>query len=606
MTKVPADLHIHIDNNLNKEQVIKILKAAEVNGLKAICILEHNSLNFYKRGGILEELLIEGIEQYYTGKIISGVELNCTIKQAPVSSTTGIDYNGYDMHILMYGFNPSELRKKVDWFDEEVDATRYYSDVDTLLSKLAELNLPLPPKSYFKFAEGVKPFKQLYKYIESSPDKQLYVDALGEYPHPSSFVRHLAYSPTSKIYFDRAQSPSIVDVINVGKEYASLLCVAYPYHINRKLISDVTDYIDTLQSIPSKTNERNFNAVEGPYMLNTDDETGEIIHYAKNHNMLYTAGSDYQPQDKMYYLPPEATEKIWYAPAPGLYIRQLFDGGMGLLTVEEELLNVLPDVRDYNVYRTQTSNEVEVEQKPINNVVEEKQAIEEEFDETENAYTAEGTSSIASVEENSNEEVSTSEYTYTNSETGMVEKVEELPTAEELQSPTIEEVAPKPINLPEDNSISSAIADDDDDNSQQKPIEEYYEEPDANYSDSKKYDDEEEYDEEEYDGEEIENNEYSNEEYTGEEYVEEYDEPTQPEYENEEAEETEEVVETPVQPPVQKVPAKKPTKKVPAKKPAPTKAPAKKSNTKKQAKAEMADALDDTMAMLEKLTNDLQ
>lgn len=352
MAKVPADLHIHLDNDVTKERVIKILKSAEENGLKAICLLEHNNINFYKRGGVLEELLIEGIEKYYAGKIVTGVELNCTIKNAPVSKKTGIDYNGYDIHVAYYGFNPKDLKKRVDWFNEEVDAVRYYQDVDSLCSNLRRLNLPEPPKSIFRFAEGVKPFKQLYSYIQTSPEKDKYTQVLGEYPHPSAFVRNLAYDPHSIIYFDRAQSPSIVDIINVGKECAKFQCISYPYHINRKLIKDVADYIDTLEAIPTKTSTKNFNCVEGAYMLNTDEETKSIEELAKARGLFVSAGSDYQPQDKMYYLPPDATEKLWYAPAPGLYVRQLFDGGLGLLTIDEELLNILPDVREYKIYRT--------------------------------------------------------------------------------------------------------------------------------------------------------------------------------------------------------------------------------------------------------------
>ncbi len=559
MAKVPADLHIHIDNNITKERVIKILKAAEENGLKAICILEHNNINLYKRGGILEELLIEGIEKYYTGKIISGVELNCTIKQAPVSAKTGIDYNGYDMHILMYGFNPKELRKKVDWFNEEVDAVRYYSDVDTLLSKLASLRLPLPPKSHFRFAEGVKPFKQLYKYIEESPNKEVYTSVLGDYPHSSAFVRNLAYSPTSKIYFDRAQSPSIVDVIDVGKECAALLTVAYPYHINRKLIKDIADYIDTLQSIPTKTKTRNFNSVEGPYMLNTEDETGEIINYAKTNNLMVTAGSDYQPQDKMYYLPPDATEKIWYAPAPGLYVRQLFDGGKGLLTIEEEFLNILPDIRDYKYYRVATAIDRQKEmqaQAPVQEPTPQAPVAEE-------AAPVQTAAEVAPTTEEVVSPITTQEKVAEETESA----IEEMPAA-----PVIEDISEA---MPEAPIAEEETSDDSDDiEGGQTPV----------IADI---------DEEVVDTPEIEDIEDITEEDNSiSSFVEENAEQMSEAPISEEIEETvEEVVEKPAP---KKAPAKKPA----AKKPAP------KKESKKQEPA--ADALDDTLSLLEQLTNDIE
>ncbi len=599
MAKVPADLHIHIDNNLTKETAIKILKAAETNGLKAICILEHNNINFYRRGGILEELLIEGIEKYYTGKIISGVELNCTIKEAPVSPRTGIDYNGYDMHIHMYGFNPNEIQKKVDWFNAEVDAARYYSDVDSLLGKLKELNLPLPPKSHFRFAEGVKPFKQLYKYIEASQNKPLYNSVLGFYPHSSSFVRHLAYSPTSKIYFDRAQSPSIVDVINVGNDCAALLCIAYPYHINRNLITDVNDYMDVLQSIPSKAKGKNFNSVEGPYMLNTEDETGEILYYAKENDLAITAGSDYQPQDKMYYLPPEANEKVWYVPSPGLYIRQLLEGGRGLLTIEQEVLDKLPDVRDFGYYRVATAEDLENEAKaqhiqtnlsvqdldaindnphpveetpvaPANETVEEAPAAETPVVEpvAEVAQAPQQTVATPVAEEPVEEVV----------ETPAVEEaaVEEDPTpvaadiaeAQQVQAQSIESVEREVIDIPED---------DDDEDAGQVPMPEVEQVVATPVVEAVE-------ETEEVETPEIE--EYVEEETSATEEVEEMPTP--------EVEEAEEVVAP------KPAPAKKPAapKKAPAKKPAAPKKPAKKEET--------ADALDDTMALLEQLTSDFE
>ncbi len=604
MAKVPADLHIHIDNNLTKETAIKILQAAEANGLKAICILEHNNINFYRRGGILEELLIEGIEKYYTGKIISGVELNCTIKDAPVSPRTGIDYNGYDMHIHMYGFNPNEIQKKVDWFNAEVDAVRYYSDVDTLLGKLKELNLPLPPKSHFRFAEGVKPFKQLYKYIEASQNKPLYNSVLGSYPHSSSFVRHLAYSPTSKIYFDRAQSPSIVDVINVGNDCAALLCIAYPYHINRNLITDVNDYMDVLQSIPSKAKGKNFNSVEGPYMLNTEDETGEILYYAKENDLAITAGSDYQPQEKMYYLPPEANEKVWYVPSPGLYIRQLLEGGRGILTVEEEVLAKLPDVRDFGYYRVATAEDLENEARAqhiqANLSVQDLDAINDNPHPVEETPVAQATESVEQapsaetpVVESATpaaQETVATPATEEVVETPVVEEVaaEEDPApvaadiaeAQQVQAQSIENVERESIDIPEDN---------DDEDAGQVPMPEVEEVVATPVVEA------------------VEETEEVVETPAIEE-VEEVETPAIEEVEEVETPAVEEIeeVEEVAAPEVEKVeapkpaPAKKPAapKKAPAKKPAAAKKPAKKEET--------ADALDDTMALLEQLTSDFE
>ena len=603
MARVPADFHIHIDNDITKERVIKILKAAEENGLKAICLLEHNNINLYRRGSVLEELFIEGIEKYYTGKIITGVELNCTINNAPVSAKTGIDYNGYDTHILLYGFNPKDIKRKVDWFNEDVDAVRYYSDVDTLLSKLSKLNLPLPPKSYFRYSEGVKPFKQLYRYIMQSPEKEKYTAVLGDYPHASSFVRHLAYDPHSIIYFNRAQSPLITDVVNVGKESSKLICVAYPYHINRKVIKDPADYIDTLQKIPTKTPSKNFNAVEGPYMLNTDEETNALITYAQANGLLYTAGSDYQPQDKMYYLPPDATEKAYYAPAPGLYVRQLFDGGKGLLYIEEEMLNIIPDVRDYNIFRvgyekaettTQTPEVVDIAS--IDTAIENKSVVQ-----------TGPTVEVAPVAE----EPAPAVVETLVEETPIVEDIVSTPVVEDVVE-TAEEVAPAPIVeetepvieevveqvspvVEETPAIEDITDDSDDDTAVQTPVaEEVVEVVELPIIE---------------DIEEVEETPAEEEIVEApviEDITEEIEAPAEEVVEVETIEESEPVVEVEevVEKPTPKPAAKKPATKAPAKKPAAKKPAEKKAPAKK--KEEPVDALDDTLALLEQLTNDVE
>lgn len=589
MARVPADLHIHLDNDVTKERVIKILKSAEENGVKAICLLEHNNINFYKRGGVLEELLIEGIKKYYTGKIVTGVELNCTIKDAPVSKKTGIDYNGYDIHVAFYGFNPKELRKKVDWFSEEVDAVRYYQDVDSLCAGLRKLNLPEPPKTIFRYAEGVKPFKQLYNYIINSPEKDTYTAVLGEYPHPSAFVRNLAYDPHSILYFDRAQSPSIVDVINTGKECAKFQCISYPYHINRKLVTDVADYIDTLEAIPSKTKTKNFNAVEGPYMLNTDEETKEIEELAKARGLFVTAGSDYQPQDKMYYLPPDATEKMWYAPAPGLYVRQLFDGGLGLLTIDEEFLKLLPDVRDYKIYRQATTSEMQAnaaEQKAeeqTNEQVETYEQVETQVEETvtptpnsEVNETSEVVTEVVEEEQevNPQEPVVSQELPEEIEEELPVEEQVELPAQEEEELPAIEDIEE---DLPATEEVEEV---------ETPEIEDLKAEPVT-----------------------LPLQDESRPVVTEAKETEEIVEPQVAEAAPAEEPEMVEEVEEPK--PVEKKPVKKVAPKAPAKKPAtPKKAPAKKvaepKKEEKKVEEKPADDLDDTLSLLEKLTSDIE
>ena len=63
------DLHIHTNNSDGSESVVEILKRAEKQKLSCISITDHESVNGHFQ---LREI---NIKDYYSGKIIPGVEL---------------------------------------------------------------------------------------------------------------------------------------------------------------------------------------------------------------------------------------------------------------------------------------------------------------------------------------------------------------------------------------------------------------------------------------------------------------------------------------------------------------------------------------------------
>jgi len=63
------DLHIHTNNSDGTENVIEVLKRAEEQNLSYISITDHESVNGHY------ELREINIKDYYSGKVIPGVEL---------------------------------------------------------------------------------------------------------------------------------------------------------------------------------------------------------------------------------------------------------------------------------------------------------------------------------------------------------------------------------------------------------------------------------------------------------------------------------------------------------------------------------------------------
>ena len=71
-----ADLHVHIDGlEYNEEELIKLLKQAEANNVKALGLLSRTGVNGYLPNGAIYELFKKNaIKDYYTGKIVTAVK----------------------------------------------------------------------------------------------------------------------------------------------------------------------------------------------------------------------------------------------------------------------------------------------------------------------------------------------------------------------------------------------------------------------------------------------------------------------------------------------------------------------------------------------------
>ena len=82
------DLHMHSIHSDGTENCISILKKCEEKNLDYISITDHNSVGAYFE---LEKI---NIKDYFSGKIICGVELNTKILNVPIEILGyGIDYN---------------------------------------------------------------------------------------------------------------------------------------------------------------------------------------------------------------------------------------------------------------------------------------------------------------------------------------------------------------------------------------------------------------------------------------------------------------------------------------------------------------------------------
>lgn len=345
MAKLKSDLHVHLDHNINSEAVIHVLTKAEENGVKALSLLEHNELNLYKQNGVLEKLIKSGeLENYYTGKLISGCEISCTINNTPLSRS-GFNFNNYDIHLTILGFD-IEKAEKVKWFTKKFQNKCFKKDVVTVIKMLKALNLEVPKKKYFTFERYVG--KQVYEFMNENPQRlQSYQNKLGVYDNASQFVRLTMEDPKGKLYYKQHRVPYVTDVVEYAKKIGAKVFISHPYYMNSKF--NVYEYLEALLNI--ETNVKHpFDGIEVPYFQNTLFEEKMLTDFAIKFNLKMSGGTDYQyliseknPQGQMYLKTDAGIE--YFVPVPGTMIKLQKETGNGELTLNENLINELNDIR---------------------------------------------------------------------------------------------------------------------------------------------------------------------------------------------------------------------------------------------------------------------
>ena len=97
------DLHIHTNNSDGTDTVQELLKKAEELNLEYISITDHDNCNGY------EQLKKINISDFFSGKIIPGIEIKCTYKRRTIE-VLGYKINTDKMNNWMREFYKDKQR----------------------------------------------------------------------------------------------------------------------------------------------------------------------------------------------------------------------------------------------------------------------------------------------------------------------------------------------------------------------------------------------------------------------------------------------------------------------------------------------------------------
>lgn len=266
------DLHMHTMYSDGDKTVAEILKLCEDKKLEYISITDHNTCAGYEDENIKNN-------DIFSGKIITGVEMNATFKNKKIE-------------VLGYKIKEPEIIEEWSqkFFSEEVlkeqqeEAKRKLLDIcdkKGLIYDESKIEKNIPVTDYIT----IYIYKELMRYKENHK-------ILGEYAESLNvFIRKGLMNPDSEYYTgsDNVPKPMYKDVINVIHKAGGLAFLAHPFEYR---FDDTIVFIDELRK------EKELDGIECFHPSAEEDRMRFLVKYAKKHNLYISGGSDYHGHKK--------------------------------------------------------------------------------------------------------------------------------------------------------------------------------------------------------------------------------------------------------------------------------------------------------------------
>jgi len=267
------DLHIHTNNSDGSENVIEVLKRAERQKLSYISITDHESVN-----GHLEIRNIN-VNEYYSGKIIPGVELKNYYKDRV------IDILAYNIDIDKFNeYLTENYKNKTHRILETKNLRHFYKQAKGYGLVLD----PIESLEWDKDREwgSIVFYKELKKHPEneSKVPKDLWEDF-------TNFKKDYVYNRNNMFFLDKKDDyPSPMKTIQKIHETGGLAFLAHVYEY--KWIENKTEYIKQL------VKDSKIDGVECYYSKFTKEQTEELLEFCKENNLYTSGGTDFHGKAK--------------------------------------------------------------------------------------------------------------------------------------------------------------------------------------------------------------------------------------------------------------------------------------------------------------------
>ncbi|MDD2376450.1 MAG: PHP domain-containing protein [Clostridia bacterium] len=259
------DLHVHSKYSDGTDDIIDILKKAESKKIKILSITDHENCKIYEKMKDID------ISDYYTGKIINGIELKTVIKGVPIE-------------LLGYGVDVAYINKKVS----EIYAERSENDF-IIMKRLHKNCLKLGVRIDDDVIEN---YDNSYRYattylhenITSYEENRKFILSDKAWGDSTSFYRKYMSNPNSHFYISNHDLlPDCNKIINLIREAGGLVFVPhiYIYGENSNMI------------LEELTENYNIDGIECYYSHFTEEQSKYLVNYCNERCLYISGGSDY-------------------------------------------------------------------------------------------------------------------------------------------------------------------------------------------------------------------------------------------------------------------------------------------------------------------------
>lgn len=262
------DLHMHTTYSDGTDTLKEVLQKAQRKGLSVISITDHNNCDAYFE---LEKL---NVSDYFTGKIIAGIELNTKAENVP------IEILGYNIDYKKM----NELAKKIYLSPEK----RNQLEFERLVKKCKNDGIILDDNVLEKFDKNDFASVAIHKSITNHEENR---DKLNERSWNSSrdFYRDYMSNPSTLLYVEMEDLvPNLDTAINLIKEAGGLVFIPHIYEY-RDNTPKVLEYI---------LKNGRLDGIECYYTTFTEEQHEYILNLAKEKNLFISGGSDYHGSRK--------------------------------------------------------------------------------------------------------------------------------------------------------------------------------------------------------------------------------------------------------------------------------------------------------------------